>query len=131
MAARCGPRGGGGYEQIPARGNGTQWAPHALAPGLCVWHNEAERKEPAVTLQQTLTIPLTDLPPAVRTALAAGQRVDVVDGARTVALLVPVLPAAMSPAAAWAGLEHLLDEVDASGRGETFRTIMGQEQERA
>jgi predicted nucleic acid-binding protein len=74
---------------------------------------------------------LTDLPPAAQVALAAGQRVEVVDGTRTVALLVPVLPSSLSAAEAWAGLERLLAEVDASGRGETFRTIMNQEQERS
>ena len=84
-----------------------------------------------MTIQQTLTIPLTDLPPAVQGVLAAGRRIEVVDGTRIVALLVPILPADMTAAEAWTGLERLLAEVDASGRGEAFRTIMSQEQERS
>ena len=42
------------------------------------------------------TITLTDLPPTIQAALAAGRRVEVTSGSVRVAVVVPIKPAAMS-----------------------------------
>lgn len=78
-----------------------------------------------MTIHQTaMTVSLTDLPPAVRAALAAGRRVEVTSGSTRVAVLVPIKPAALSPTAALAAIERLLAEADAAGYGSALRDAL-------
>lgn len=78
--------------------------------------------------QTTLTIPITDLPPSVQAALAAGQRVDVTSGPARVGLLVPIEPATLAPAEALAAIEQVLARADAAGHDEVLRQALSQDE---
>lgn len=81
-----------------------------------------------VIQQTTLTIPLTDLSPAIQAQLAAGRRVDIASGAARVAVLVPIEPAALSPTEALAAITRLLDQADAAGYGEALRNALREDE---